>query len=98
MRRFALVLFVSLLAFSASSISTLMFAEPCMGSQQSSSDDDACPPMCVTCGCCTQSAEPVTLHITATLEAPFAEHPTVVPALPAAQVRDILHVPKRRGA
>ena len=98
MHRFALVLIVSVLAFSASGVSTLIFAEPCTGYQQGSHEDDVCSPMCVTCGCCTQAAEPLTIHITTTIEAPIAELPIVVPALPSAPARDIIHVPKRRVA
>ena len=97
MHRFALVLLVSVLAFSASGVSTLIFVEPCTRYQQSH-EDDSCPPMCVTCGCCAQSAEPVTLQIATTIDAPTPEVPAVVPALPTAHAHDILHVPKRRVA
>jgi len=55
-RRFALVIIVAALTFSASGVSAFVTAEPCTGYEQSGQEDGRCPPMCVTCGCCVQAA------------------------------------------
>lgn len=86
---------VAVLAFSASGVSALIVNEPCTGYEQTGGDDGACPPMCVTCGCCAQAAEPVLLIVANALDLPLGAIPFVVPNLPANQARDILHVPKR---
>ena len=94
MRRFALAVIVALLTFSASGVYSLVIAEPCTGYEQPGQDDGACPPTCVTCGCCAQAAEPATVTITSSFEAPVSDLDPVMPRLPKTGPRDILHVPK----
>jgi hypothetical protein len=97
-RRFVLAIIVAVLAFSASGVSALIVTEPCTGYEQTAGDDGACPPMCVTCGCCAQAAEAVLLQIANVLDIPLGEIQALVPDLTATQARDILHVPKPRLA
>ena len=93
-RRFALTLIVALLTFTASGVAALAIPEPCTGFEQSGQDDGACPPMCVTCGCCAQAAEPVGVSVARAPEVPLADITLVIPRLPKASPHDILHVPK----
>ncbi len=72
--------------------------EPCTGYEQPGREDGACPPTCVTCGCCAQAAEPVILPVTSSFEAPVADVSPLVSLLPRTSPRDILHVPKLRFA
>jgi hypothetical protein len=96
--RFALASIVAVLTFNASGVSRLVIAEPCTIYEQGESDDRACPPSCVTCGCCAQAAEPATIRLTDSLEVLVAEIGTVIPRPPKTRPRDILHVPKPRLA
>ena len=98
MRRFGLAMVVALLTFSASGLSALVVLEPCRGYEQSRPDDGACPPTCVTCGCCAHAVEPVVLAVNVSPDQPLAEITALVPRLPRPHARDILHVPKLRGA
>ena len=84
--------------FSASGASALVIDEPCTGFEQAERDDGVCPPMCVTCGCCAQAAEPVIWQATNSPDVPVVEVRSLVPLLPSTQARDILHVPKLRVA
>jgi hypothetical protein len=95
-RRFALAIVVALLTFSASGVSAVVVPEPCTGYEQPGQDDGACPPTCVTCGCCAQAVEPAVLSVTISFDAPPAETAAFVPSLPRTHARDILHVPKLR--
>jgi hypothetical protein len=97
-RRFALAIVVALLAFGASGASALVLAEPCDSYEHPGRDEGSCPPTCVTCGCCAQAVEPVTLAVTAVLQTTVAAAGSFIPRLPAAAPRDILHVPKPRIA
>ena len=98
MRRFGLAIVVALLAFSASGISALVIAEPCSPYERPGQEDNACPPTCVTCGCCVHAVEPVSLRVATSPDDPIAEVHAFVPRLPATRARDILHVPKLRFA
>ena len=97
-RRFALAIIVALLTFSASGAYALVITEPCTGYEQRGQDDGACPPICVTCGCCAQAVEPVAVVISATPDALIADVSERLPTLPRTTARDILHVPKIRFA
>jgi hypothetical protein len=97
-RGFALALIVALLTFSASGAYALMATEPCTGSEQAGQEDAACPPTCVTCGCCAQAVEPVALQVAISPDVPIAENHAPVLRLPRSLARDILHVPKLRLA
>jgi hypothetical protein len=97
-RRFALALIVTLLAFSASGVTALVVPEPCGTSEEAGGDDASCPPTCVTCGCCAQAAEPAGLTVAAIFESPVAVVTPAVPPRPLNNARDILHVPKLRLA
>ena len=94
MRRFALVLLVGLLTFTSSGMSALILDEPCTGFEQTGADDAACPPTCVTCGCCAQGVEPVVLPVAGLPDLPPADIELLPHGLPEYQPRDILHVPK----
>ena len=89
-----LAIIVALLTFSASGVYSLVIAEPCTGYEQPGQDDGACPPTCVTCGCCAQAAEPAIVTIASSFEAPVSDLGPVIPRLPKPGPRDILHVPK----
>jgi hypothetical protein len=95
-RRFALAIVVALLTFTASGAYALVIAEPCTGYEQPGQEDGACPPTCVTCGCCAQAAEPAILLVGSSLEAPVTDVSPLIPRVPKANPRDILHVPKLR--
>ena len=97
-QRFGLAIIVALLTFSASGAYALVIAEPCTGYEQPGQDDGACPPTCVTCGCCAQAVEPVAVVISATPDTPVADVSDFLPNLPRTTPRDILHVPKIRFA
>ena len=93
-RRFALAIVIACLTFSVAGLSALVVPEPCTSYEQSQRTDAACPPTCVTCGCCAQAVEPVTLHVAGTLE---AHESRALPPLPRAlntRARDVFHVPK----
>lgn len=94
MPRFILAVIVGLLTFNTSGVHSLVIAEPCTGYEQPGQEDGACPPTCVTCGCCAQAAEPAIVTITNSVEAPFSDLGPVVPRLPRTGPRGILHVPK----
>jgi hypothetical protein len=96
--RFALAVIVALLTFSASGVSALVVPEPCTGYEQPNQDDGACPPTCVTCGCCAHGVEPVALAVVASPDAAPTEITAFVFRLPRTRGRDILHVPKLRFA
>jgi hypothetical protein len=93
-RRFALAIIVGLLTLSASGVSGLIVAEPCTGYERSGEDDGACPPTCVTCGCCAQAAEPITIVIAESPNVLVADVAAVLPQFPTTDPRDILHVPR----
>jgi hypothetical protein len=93
-RRFGLAIIVALLTFSTSGVSPLLIAEPCTGYGEPNQADGACPPTCVTCGCCAQAAEPVILSVASSSEAPVLEVEASIPGVPQTRAREILHVPK----
>ena len=97
-QRFALTIIVALLTFSAAGVSALVIAEPCTTYEQPGRDDGACPPTCVTCGCCAQAAEPVVIFAASSLALAVADISPLIPRLPKTSPRDILHVPKLRLA
>ncbi len=94
MRRLALAIIVAFLTFSASGVSASVIGEPCTGYEEAGREDGACAPMCVTCSCCAHPAEPVTLPLARSQAVPVADSSPVIPRLPRANSRDILHVPK----
>ena len=98
MRRFALSIIVALLTFSASGAYALVIAEPCTGYEQPGQDDGACPPTCVTCGCCAQAVDMIVIVVSVTPDVPVANIPDLLPRIPRTTPRDILHVPKHRLA
>ena len=98
MRRFALAIIVALLTFTTSGAYALVIAEPCTGYEQPGQEDGACPPTCVTCGCCAQGAEPAIVPVGSSLAAPVTDVSALIPRVPKASPRDILHVPKPRLA
>ncbi|MCC7010491.1 MAG: hypothetical protein IT184_16910 [Acidobacteria bacterium] len=95
MRRLFFAIVVTLLSLSASGAAVLIVDEPCIGVEQSGRDDGACPPTCVTCGCCAQAAEPLLVHASSSDDVVIATADSLVPHLPQTPVLDILHVPKR---
>jgi hypothetical protein len=97
-RLVALAFIVALLTFSASGAYALVIAEPCTGDERPGQEDGACPPTCVTCGCCAQAAEPVSLLPETSLEVPITKMVSFVPRVPLTHTREILHVPRLRLA
>ena len=98
MRRLVFAIIVGLLALSASGATSLIVTEPCRSSERAGEDDGACPPTCVTCGCCAQPAESVAIAVEPSGEAPVGDIDGLLPPLPKTEPRDILHVPKPRPA
>jgi len=98
MRRLVLTVIVSLLAFSASGVVSLAGAEPCAAGAPAGRDDVDCAPTCVTCGCCVQAVEPVSVAVAATLSLPAVDQLLSPAHPPTANPRDVLHVPKRARA
>lgn len=96
MRRLVLAIVVGLLALSASSVSSLVINEPCTGYELPGGDDGACPPTCVTCGCCAQAVEPVMIVVATSPDVRVADMAGFLADLPRTTPRDILHVPKLR--
>ena len=94
MPRVILAIIVGLLTFSASGVSGLVIDEPCTGYELAGSDDRACPPTCVTCGCCAQAAEPALVVDAASPDIPVADITVFMSDLPRTAPLDILHVPK----
>jgi hypothetical protein len=97
-RRLALACLVSLLAFSASGAAALLVQEPCSPFEAADADEAACPPTCVTCGCCGQAVEPVIVAVTSSPDCLVSNVLPPLPRLPIADPRDILHVPKLPAA
>jgi hypothetical protein len=97
-RRFVLVVIVALLAFSASGAFALVVPEPCSVFEQTGSDDGACPPTCVTCGCCAQPLEAMALTVATAPDSPLAAPASLISGLPKTAPGDILHVPRLRRA
>jgi hypothetical protein len=95
-RRFALAVIVGLLTLSASGASTLVAGEPCTDVEltRQGDDDGACPPTCVTCGCCAQAVEPVVVAVSGSPDIRVCSLTTVLPRIPRTDPLDILHVPK----
>jgi hypothetical protein len=93
-RRIAFAIIVACLTFSASGISALVINEPCTGYEQPGREDGACPPTCVTCGCCAQAVEPVILSVVGSPEVPVVEIHAFLANVPETGPRKILHVPK----
>jgi hypothetical protein len=94
--RYVLALLVALLAFSASGVSTLMVEEPCTY-EQAGEEDGACPPTCLTCGCCAQAVESVAVPVSGSPDVPPPSVVAFVSRLIDAHARDVLHVPKARA-
>jgi hypothetical protein len=95
-RRSGLAILVFLLTFSASGVVGLIVPEPCGAFELVETEDGACPPTCVTCGCCAQAVEPVSIVVTSAPDPTIAHLPLFPPNLVHADPGDILHVPKAR--
>lgn len=96
-RRFVLAVILGLLTISASGAWTLVVTEPCAGYEFTAGDDDgACPPTCVTCGCCAQAVEPAALTQATSPDLLAADVADPLPQPVKPQPRDILHVPRHR--
>lgn len=95
-RRLVFAILVGLLTLSASGVSTLIAGEPCTGYELTGQggDDGACPPTCVTCGCCAQAAEPVGVAVSSSPDIPLSGLVIILPRIPRTDPLDILHVPK----
>lgn len=96
MRRLVLAFIVATLTLSASGLSSLMIAEPCTGNEPPGQSDSACPPTCVTCGCCAQAVEGVAVFVAVSPTGLVIDVDAVLQGLPHAEPRPILHVPKLR--
>jgi hypothetical protein len=79
---------------SVSGVSALVVAEPCAGIEQAGTSDAACPPTCVTCGCCAQAVEPLAFTTTATPDILITEIAAALPRFLTSEPRPILLVPK----
>jgi len=97
-KRFALAAVVALLTLSASGLSGLLITEPCAGNELAGQSDSACPPTCVTCGCCAQAVEPAAVVVASSPDELVSDIDLALPDLPDIDPRPILHVPKLRVA
>jgi hypothetical protein len=97
-RRLTLAIIVALLTFNASGVGSLVRAEPCTVDESAGGNDSACPPTCVTCGCCARAAEPVPLVAMSSPDFPVSDTLPTLRQLAKTDPRDILHVPKLRRA
>jgi len=97
-RRLVFAILVGLLTLSASGVSTLIAGEPCTGYELTGQggDDGACPPTCVTCGCCAQAVDTVAVVVVTSPDIPIADLAAFLRDLPRTNPREILHVPKLR--
>jgi hypothetical protein len=93
-RRLALTIVVALLTLTASGLTGLVLEEPCTGDEQPGQTDTACPPTCVTCGCCAHAAEPVILVVASSPDVPVRSIDALPPRLPKTDPRPVLHVPR----
>jgi hypothetical protein len=97
MRRALLGLVAVLLSLSVSGVSGLVVAEPCTAFELPGTTDAACPPTCVTCGCCGQAVEPLTIALAASPDVRVTEIAAALPRFPTVDPQPIFHVPKRAG-
>jgi hypothetical protein len=93
-RRLALALIVAILTLSASGMASLLVPEPCSGYEPPGHSDNACPPTCVTRGCCARAIEPLTVMATSLPDRPVLAMVAPLPPLPLTDPRPILHVPR----
>lgn len=93
-RRLFTLVAVLLLSLSASGAAAVVLDEPCIGAEQTTREDGACPPTCVTCGCCAQAAEPLLMHVVVSETTAVTRFLSAIPQLPSTPARDILHVPR----
>ena len=94
MRRVALAFIVATLTVSASGLCSLIVAEPCTGDEPPAQSDAACPPTCITCGCCAQAVEHATFVVAESPDVVVSDIDVALPGLLATDPRPILHVPK----
>lgn len=94
MRRFALYLFVTTMAFSTSGFLSLAVPEPCSIDEASGQEDGDCAPTCVLCHCGARSIEVSSPRLVTTRIQVFVEAVSVFELVPAGNPSDILHVPK----
>jgi hypothetical protein len=95
--RFVLALLVAFLTLSVSGVSSLVVDEPCSGLELATGgqdDEGTCPPTCVTCGCCAQTAEPLAVVASDSPQTPAVQLIGFLSSLPKSDPQDILHVPK----
>lgn len=93
-RPFVLAVIVGVLTLSASGVFSLVVNEPCTRYELPGSDDGACPPTCVTCGCCAQAVEPVTIVVATPPDVRVADVAGLLTDLLRTTTREILHVPR----
>lgn len=93
-RRLVIALTGAILILSASGVSSLAIAEPCSAHEPPGQRDTACPPTCVTCGCCGQALEPVVHVLVGAPDALVSEIDSALPSIPLIDPHPILHVPK----
>ena len=95
-RRFAIALIACSLVISASGVFSLILSEPCTGFElvDGGQDDGACPPTCVTCGCCARAVELVMAVVAASPDRVVTDIEAVLPRFPNADPNPIPHVPK----
>jgi hypothetical protein len=95
-RRIVFAIIVGLLTLSASGVSSLIAGEPCTEYELTGQGEESggCPPTCVTCGCCAQAVEAAVVALSSSPETPISDLGAILPDLPNADPRDILHVPK----
>jgi hypothetical protein len=94
--RLVFAIIVGLLTLSASGVSTLIAGEPCTGYELTGQgeDDGACPPTCVTCGCCAQAVEAVAVAVSSSPDTLLSDLIIVLRRIPRTDPLDILHVPR----
>ena len=94
MRRFLLTILVGLLSYGASGATSLVVSESCTVRELTGTDDNTCPPMCVTCGCCARSVEPVAITVEKSTDIVVDGVTITSSSILEIDPHDILHVPK----
>ena len=87
------LLLVALLVFNASGAAELLETYDCPPGETSATHQ-TCPPTCVRCNCCFQAAEVTSVLPVISVSFALARFAAPHTALPHADDREILHVPK----
>ena len=89
-----LLLFAVLLILFADASGAMAFVSPETCSVSETTPDNACPPLCVRCGCCAQPVVPMVELSMSSVLVSSSTTAVLVARLRLGSPHDILHVPK----